>query len=47
MTAATERWYDPDATLKRFPTWEVDESALDSVHASTAHGFASVPIQLG
>jgi cytochrome P450 len=31
-------------TLRRFPSWEVDESALDWVHTSTVRGFAHVPI---
>jgi cytochrome P450 len=31
-------------TLKRFPTWEIDESALEWVHTSTVRGFAKVPI---
>ena len=34
------------ATLDRFPTWDVDESALEWVHTSTVRGFAKVPLVL-
>ena len=34
-------------TLRRFPTWEVDESRLERVHTSTVRGYTSVPMQLG
>jgi cytochrome P450 len=34
-------------TLKRFPTWEIDEDALVPVHTSTVRGFSSVPVRLG
>jgi cytochrome P450 len=33
-------------TLARFPTWQVDESALQWVHTSTVRGYANVPITL-
>ncbi len=32
--------------LKRFPTWEIDESELGWVHTSTVRGFAKVPVHL-
>lgn len=34
-------------TLKRFPTWNVDEAELVPVHTSTVRGFGSVPIRFG
>lgn len=34
------------ATLERFPTWDIDESALEWVHTSTVRGFAKVPLLL-
>ena len=34
-------------TLRRFPTWEVDESRIERVHTSTVRGYSSVPMQLG
>ncbi len=33
-------------TLRRFPTWEIDESRLERVHTSTVRGFASVPMRV-
>jgi cytochrome P450 len=33
-------------TLRRFPTWEVDESRLERVHTSTVRGYASVPMRV-
>ncbi len=33
-------------TLRRFPRWDVDESALEWVHTSTVRGFAKVPVLL-
>jgi len=33
-------------TLKRFPTWDIDEDRLEWVHTSTVRGFARVPIVL-
>ena len=35
-----------EEVLKRFPTWEIDESELGWVHTSTVRGFAKVPIHL-
>ena len=35
-----------EETLKRFPTWDVDESQLEWVHTSTVRGFSKVPIRL-
>ena len=34
-------------TLRRFPTWDVDESRLDRVHTSTVRGYTSVPMRVG
>ena len=31
-------------TLRRFPTWEIDDAELRAVHTSTVRGFSSVPI---
>jgi cytochrome P450 len=33
-------------TLRRFPTWEVDERRLDWVHTSTVRGYTSVPMRV-
>ena len=33
-------------TLKRFPTWEIDESRLERIHTSTVRGYTSVPMQV-
>ena len=33
-----------EETLKRFPTWEVDEAAIELVHTSTVRGPVHVPI---
>jgi len=33
-------------TLRRFPTWDVDESRLERVHTSTVRGYASVPMRV-
>jgi cytochrome P450 len=33
-----------EETLKRFPTWDVDDTELEWVHTSTVRGFAKVPI---
>jgi cytochrome P450 len=33
-------------TLKRYPTWDVDESRLESVHTATVRGYASVPMKV-
>ena len=35
-----------EETLKRFPTWEIDESRLEWVHTSTVRGFANVPMRV-
>ena len=35
-----------EETLKRFPTWELNESELGWVHTSTVAGFAHVPLHL-
>ena len=34
-----------DETLRRFPTWDVDESAVELVRTSTVRGPISVPIK--
>jgi cytochrome P450 len=34
-------------TLRRYPTWTVDESRLERVHTSTVRGYTSVPLQVG
>jgi len=33
-----------EETLKRFPTWEVDDDRCEMVHTSTVRGYAKVPI---
>ncbi|MDQ1429928.1 MAG: hypothetical protein QOF40_530 [Actinomycetota bacterium] len=33
-------------TLRRFPTWDVDESRLERVHTSTVRGYTSVPMRV-
>jgi len=33
-------------TLKRFPTWDIDESRLEFVHTATVRGYASVPMKV-
>ena len=33
-----------EETLARFPTWEVDESAVEFVHTNSVRGPSSVPI---
>ena len=35
-----------EETLARFPTWDVDESAVDFVHTNSVRGPSSVPIRL-
>jgi cytochrome P450 len=35
-----------EETLARFPTWDVDEAAVDYVHTNSVRGPASVPIRL-
>ncbi len=34
-------------TLRRYPTWDVDESRLERVHTATVRGYSSVPMRLG
>jgi cytochrome P450 len=34
-------------TLRRYPTWTIDESRLERVHTSTVRGYASVPMRVG
>jgi cytochrome P450 len=34
-------------TLRRYPSWTVDESRLERVHTSTVRGYTSVPFQVG
>ncbi len=33
-----------EETLKRFPTWDIDDGELEWVHTSTVRGYAKVPI---
>ena len=33
-------------TLRRFPTWEIDESGLEWVHTSTVRGYSKVPMRV-
>ena len=33
-------------TLRRYPTWEIDESRLEFVHTATVRGYASVPMRV-
>jgi cytochrome P450 len=33
-------------TLKRYPTWDIDESRLEFVHTATVRGYASVPMKV-
>ncbi len=33
-------------TLRRYPTWDVDESRLERVHTSTVRGYTSVPMRV-
>jgi cytochrome P450 len=33
-------------TLRRYPTWEIDESRLDWVHTSTVRGYSAVPMRV-
>jgi cytochrome P450 len=34
-----------EETLRRFPSWEVEEDGLEMVHTSTVRGYAKVPIR--
>ena len=33
-------------TLKRYPTWEIDESRLEFVHTATVRGYTTVPMRV-
>jgi cytochrome P450 len=35
-----------EETLRRFPTWKIDEDGLEWVHTSTVRGYAKVPLRL-
>jgi cytochrome P450 len=35
-----------EETLKRHPTWEIDESRLEFVHTATVRGYATVPMRV-
>jgi len=35
-----------EATLQRFPEWEIDDDELVAVHTTTVRGFKSVPIHI-
>jgi cytochrome P450 len=35
-----------EETLRRFPSWEIDESGLEMIHTSTVRGYAKVPLRL-
>jgi cytochrome P450 len=35
-----------EETLKRFPSWEVDEAEVAYVHTNSVRGPASVPVKL-
>ncbi len=35
-----------EETLKRYPTWEIDESRLERIHTSTVRGYTSVPMRV-
>ena len=35
-----------EETLRRFPTWTIDEDGLEWVHTSTVRGYAKVPLRL-
>jgi cytochrome P450 len=34
-----------EETLRRFPTWGIDEDGLEMVHTSTVRGYAKVPLR--
>ena len=36
-----------EETLRRFPTWEVEQDGLEMIHTSTVRGYARVPIRFG
>ena len=33
-------------TVRRYPTWDVDESRLERVHTATVRGYSSVPMRV-
>lgn len=35
-----------EETLRRFPTWEVEEDGLERIHTSTVRGYSHVPIRV-
>jgi cytochrome P450 len=35
-----------EETLRRFPSWEIDEDGLEMIHTSTVRGYAKVPLRL-
>jgi len=35
-----------EETLRRFPTWDLDEDGLEMIHTSTVRGYSKVPIRL-
>jgi cytochrome P450 len=35
-----------EETLRRFPTWDVEEDGLEMIHTSTVRGYSRVPIRL-
>jgi cytochrome P450 len=35
-----------EETLRRYPTWEVDESRIERVHTATVRGYSSVPMRV-
>jgi cytochrome P450 len=35
-----------EETLRRFPSWGIDEDGLEMVHTSTVRGYAKVPLRL-
>ena len=36
-----------EETLRRYPTWEIDEARLDMVHTATVRGYSAVPMRVG
>ena len=38
--------YKFEETLRRYPTWHVDESRVEWVHTSTVRGYAAVPMRV-
>ncbi len=35
-----------EETLRRFPTWDLEEDGLEMIHTSTVRGYSHVPIRL-